>query len=133
MEKLVAHLNSKPELANVLNRFLQDDPRIELVNLCTDDGFNISMLEQGGISVDAERMSAIASALRSLSDSAANQVLNGLSLMSTVETDNGCLILLKIIYRQCNCVLAIAASHEITLGETRYKAKRLAQSIVDIV
>ena len=124
--------NQNSELKEMMAEFLNHDVDVELVGLCTADGFSIECLESGNIRVESDKLSAMASTFCSMGNSISEQMLKKDFTISSVEASGAYMLFACTSYMDSSCVLVVATRGNISLGETRYKTKRLSGLIEQI-
>lgn len=122
----------KADVAELLKTTCTNTREIFLVSLCTADGFNIKSIASESLAVEADKVSAIASTICSLSDSAASQIMQIGSQTTTIETSNGNILFLSAKLLGKDCVLTLAAKSSMQLANARFAVMRLAQGIAAI-
>lgn len=131
--KSKSEIKSTKTLNKLLDEFIESNTSIELVGLSTSDGFVIGMRRNERITVEFDKISAIASSLCSLSDSAAASIINQSFLMTTVETESGNILFLRTKYLHYSCVVCIAVKEDLSLAQTRFISLRLTDAIAGII
>ncbi|AOE49138.1 roadblock/LC7 domain-containing protein [Kangiella sediminilitoris] len=111
---------NKQHLENTFDVFINKYFDLEMISLCTADGFGILHKSKGKSDVELDRLSAITSSLVSLGDASSNQVIGGALNSTIVETDNGNLLIKKITMADKPLVLSIVTSKKMLLGEANY-------------
>ncbi|RBP51166.1 roadblock/LC7 domain-containing protein [Arenicella xantha] len=120
------------EVSEMLKSVCVNSQEIFLVSLCTADGFNIRSFASETLSVEADKVSAIASTIGSLSDSASRQIMLVESQTTTIETANGNILFLSCMLVGKPCVLTLAAKSSMQLANARFAVMRLAQALAKI-
>lgn len=125
-------MNEQADLEQLMETFLNDDSDIKQVSLCTADGFDIAHKGNGEIVVESDKLSAMSSTFCSMSQSVSELLLGKESEISSIETTDGHILFISTNYRASSCVLTVAAKGNISLGEARYKTKRLSNRIESV-
>lgn len=128
----IQSLKNQVGLDELLEKFLKDESSIDLVHICTSDGFNLKMKNLPSIDIELDKMSALASTFCSLGKSAAENIVGEKMVVSTVESESGFVLFLKVDLAGHPCVLTVAAKASTAIGEARYKAIRLAKKIAEL-
>ncbi len=105
---------------------------IKAISLSTEDGFTIHSVLAGSFVIEEDKLSAVVSSLASLSDAAAQQVIQAALLHTVIETEQGDVLILKTYYRRQAVVLCLITTAKQSLGKARYYAVKLAQAIKKI-
>lgn len=125
-------LKNQAGLSELLESFLKEESSIDLVHICTSDGFNLHMKNLPTVNIELDKMAALASTFCSLGQSAAENIVDEKMVVSSVESESGFVIFLKVSLTGHPCVLTVAAKASTALGEARYKAIRLAKKIAEL-
>lgn len=103
---------------------------IKLINLCTSDGFPIcSHNFESRDNIGENELSAAASSIAALSVAAAKQLIGAEFSCTTIETDNGNMLLLKTHFGKKECILCFVTGNHHQIGQVRYFAIKLAKFI----
>ena len=127
-EKIVV----KPELNEAITDLCQSNSDINLISLCTSDGFSIKSVTAGGIDTEADKLAAMSSTIGALSGSSAKQILNDEFSIAIVEAASGNMLFVSTSYLGTACVLTLAAKSKMALATARYKTRELAAVISKI-
>lgn len=122
-------LQPSAELRQIINDFYSHDTDVNLVSLCTPDGFEIHQSSMDKFQAVPDKISAIASTLSSISDSIANEIIESPFKVTTIETNEGNFVCIYTQYLQQNVVLTICAGSDMSLGVLRVKTRHLATAI----
>lgn len=133
MNDNVPSVKKTPNLCSQIDRFFDDNFNIELVNICTTDGFNIYSIAKDTLDAEEDKIAAVSSTLCSLSYSCAEQMINGCFQATIIETETGNILIVSLRYLSFSCSLAVATNAKMSLGEARFLVNRLAKSISEIV
>ena len=125
-------IDIKQSLLDAVDSVFEDGVGVDLVGLCTSDGFDVISLINDKLDVEGDKLAAVASSLYSLSHSCASQLMGKGLMMTTVETNDGNALFLKVDYLGSPCILSIASSASVSLATLRFIAKRLATTISEI-
>ena len=120
------------KLTQSLKEFCEINKDINLVSLCTTDGFPISHFSINELSELADRLAAMSSTLSALSDSSAKQMNLGRCDITIIETALGNTLFVKADYIEKPCVLTVVAKNKMMLATARYKTIKLAETISKI-
>ncbi|MBX2848333.1 MAG: roadblock/LC7 domain-containing protein [Acidiferrobacterales bacterium] len=119
----------KEEIHSTIDKEFESQSDIMMISLGTTDGFHIKSSKQPILSTDESKMCAMSSTLFSLSKSCADVLENNAVEITSVETDKANFLFLKTNVLTLNCVLAIVASHDLSLAQARYFAIRLSKKL----
>lgn len=122
-------MNDKEKLRKVFGQMNSKLPDIKVINLTTADGFAICSLYNENHDLEENKLSAAASSLAALSVAAAKQLIGSNFESTTIETKNGCMILVSTKYQEKKCVLCLVSGKVNTIGQVRYFAFKLAKYI----
>jgi len=126
---MISNTDDTEVLEDILKLFLHENKDITHINFCTIDGFFLGMAEADHNAIEKDKMSAISSTLCSLSNSAVSEIIGqGLDVCS-IESGGASIILVRVEYKGTECVLTVVNRDSITLGEARYKTKKLSEII----
>ena len=124
--------NQNSELKEMMAELLNNDADYDLISLCTVDGFSIECLESGNIGVESDKLSAMASTFCSMGNSISEQMLKRDFNISSVEASGAHMLFSCTSYMDRPCVLTVVTRGRISVGEARYKTKRLSGLIGQI-
>jgi len=102
---------------------------IKVINLTTLDGFPIYTHYAEETDIGDDRLSAAASSLSALSVAASKQLIGSDFESTTIESKDGCMLLVQTEYKNDNCVLCFVTGKTHMLGQVRYFAIKLAKYI----
>jgi len=131
-------MNSEPifevshDLKLLIDQEMENEYCMNLISLCSEDGFNIYNKTRSMLSVESDKVIAIASSLSALSNSASQEILNNNLTLIIVESENGNLIFLNTSYCEVDSVLTFASSKSLSIAQVRFIAKRLADKIREL-
>jgi predicted regulator of Ras-like GTPase activity (Roadblock/LC7/MglB family) len=125
-------ITPNPQLINLLEDCFNNNIGVALLSISTMDGFNIHTLSRQESVIESDKLAAISSALCSLSDASAEQIVNQNFILATVETGEGKILFLKARYLAFSCVVCMASTVAMSLAEARFLARRLADAIKDL-
>ena len=123
---------AKSILHQKMQEFFDKQIEVEIVNLCTSDGFNIYSLSRNNDDIEEDKVAAIASTLCSISNTSAEQISKGAFSVATVESENGTILFLRTKFIDIQSVLCVATSAKMSLGEARFHCQRLVNEITSI-
>ena len=119
----------RPELLDGIKELCENNTEILLVSLATIDGFSIKSFASRELNAEADKLAAMSSTISALSDSSAQQLLQGQFDTTIVEAAAGNILFIRTTYLGLPSVLMLAARTKMTLATARYKTKGLAQAI----
>ncbi|WP_086929528.1 roadblock/LC7 domain-containing protein [Agarilytica rhodophyticola] len=119
----------KPELLDCIKKLAASHSEIQLISLCTVDGFSIKTFAAKTLDIESDKVAAIASSLCSLSNASAKKIIKQEFQMTTVETAGGHILFISTRYLHLSCVLAIAVKADMMLATARFAIKRLSDDI----
>ncbi len=103
---------------------------IKLINLCTSDGFPIYCKNfEDGKHVGEHELSAATSSIAALSVAASKQLIGAKFCSTTIETENGNMLLVKTHHDQKECILCFVTGNHHQIGQVRFFAMKLAKYI----
>lgn len=120
------------ELEHLFINFFKQVGYGKALNLSTVDGFTVLSQTIDGYELEADKLSAVTSSLASLSNAAAQQLIQSQLLNTTIETDNGDLIILKTQYHGKSAILCVITDKQLSLGKSRYYSIKLAEAIANL-
>jgi len=121
---------SKKLLKALLENFSANYFEINVVSICTSDGFDLHFISKKDSSLEADKVSAIASTLCSLSNASSEQISNSRLELTTIESENGRnIILMKTTFLELDCVICAEASESMSLAELRFITNELSKKI----
>jgi predicted regulator of Ras-like GTPase activity (Roadblock/LC7/MglB family) len=119
----------KIPLNTLVGSFFNDSLEIQLISVCTSDGFDLHFSSRKKETLEADKIAAIASTLCSISNASAEQISNGRFNIATVESEKGNILFLRTQFLGFECVLCVEGSENMTLGALRFVSQRLAEKI----
>lgn len=122
---------SNDEVKIFFDDLLEKHFHLKLVSLSTVDGFGVFQKSKLGDSVELDRVSAITSSLVSLSAAGSKQVVGGDFRSTTVETNEGFLLIRKIKMNNKEHVLAFVTGKDMLLGEANFIANSSVKKLIN--
>lgn len=119
----------KETLNNLFEALLSKYFDLQMVSLCTSDGFGVLHKARLQGEVELERISAITSSLVSLGSASSKQIIGGNLHSTIVETDSGNLLMKKLKLAEKELVLSIVTSKKMLLGEANYVISQCAKTL----
>lgn len=129
MHKKQPNIETHEGLVDKISELFESRLEINFINLCTVDGFSIKTLNRSGQNIDEDKLAAVSSTISSMSDGTAKQLLDGVFSAAIVESNAGNIFVTKTIYQGADCVLSVAATQQMLLGEVRFLTARLSREI----
>jgi len=125
--------DSKNLLKELLEAFSTKYTEVQVVSVCTSDGFNLRTISDSESDVEPDKLSAIASTLCSISNAAAEQVSKSSLTLTTIESENGRnILLMKTTFSDTDCVICTQATKKMSLAELRFITNTLSKNILKI-
>lgn len=110
----------------MINSYFDENSDIEIINLCSSDGFPIYSLFKKNILIEEYKLSAISSTLCSLSNSASKDISDQQLIVCSIETELKNILFFRVSIFNQDYVLTIMTCEGVSLGESHYKANKLA-------
>lgn len=106
---------------------------IKLISLCTSDGFPVCCHNfETHNDIEENQLSAAASSIAALSVAASKQLIGSRFSSTTIETENGNMLLVKTHFEEKECILCFVTGNLHRIGQVRYFAVKLAKFISKI-
>lgn len=119
----------KEDINQLFEGLLSKHFDLQMVSLCTSDGFGILHQSRLDDEVELDRVSAITSSLVSLGNASSKQIIGGNLHSTIVETDSGNLLIKKLKLVEKELVLSIVTSKKMLLGEANYLISQCAKKL----
>lgn len=121
---------NKELLKALLEEFSSNYFEVNVISVCTSDGFDLHFISKKDTNLEADKVSAIASTLCSLSNASSEQISNSRLELTTIESENGCnILLMKTFFSEIDCVICAEASDKMSLAELRFITNALSKKI----
>lgn len=123
------NIEVKPELVELQQELCSKNQEISLLSLATTDGFNIKSISANALSVETDKLAAMSSSLFALSNSSSMQLMQSPSLISTIESDQGNILLMSAQYLGRESVVIMVVRSDMSLAQARFAIKRFVEAI----
>lgn len=110
----------KKEVADIFNNMFDKYFDLKMLSLCSCDGFGLLHKSRLENPVELDKVSAITSSMVSLGNASSKQIIGGALNSTIVETDNGNLLIKRVVLAKKELVLSIVTSKKMLLGEANY-------------
>ena len=105
---------------------------VTLLSIVTSDGFNLKTFSAKSLSIEFEKLAAMASSICALSDSSAKQLTGQGLKTTTIETSAGNILFMKTNYLTHQCVVTLVAKEGLSLAQARFIIQRFAEKVGSI-
>ena len=105
---------------------------MNLIAISTTDGFSIYLRHTEAFEIEIDKLAALSSALCSLGNASAEQLIKDNFQMATVETASGNVLFLRTRLYGLSCVISMVAAVDMSLAEARFVTKRLSDAIAEL-
>lgn len=106
-----------------------ENDAIEVIALVTTDGFPVFSINQGAENFAEDTLSAAASALHSVSNAVARQILGKRFKITFIESEQGNVAFIALTLAGHDYVLVMSARHSLNIASLRLLINRLANEI----
>lgn len=119
------------QAAAQLNTLMQSLPGITAGVIATADGFEVSAKVAQGM--DTAKLAAMACSISALGAMVGQESEIGACRDVLVEAALGSVLIIEIPHAQYPMILNLVTTHEEVLGQVLYRAKRVAESLAQVV
>ena len=121
-------MNAKENLIKAFKKIELKIEDIKVINLSTLDGFPLCThyFNSSSNKLEDDKLSAAVSSMAALSQAAAKQMIGSKFSSTTIETENGSMLLVKTKYNKASCILCFITGNNHQIGQVRYFAFKLS-------
>lgn len=111
-------------LQKLIKKYRSENEKMTLLSVCSPDGFSIACDNDNSENVTSDKISAMASSISSICNSAAKTTLNNNSEIITVEAKSGNMLIVVGNYKGKPCVISMTTKIELSIAQARFLIKR---------
>ena len=117
------------KVSRLMLEFKDQDTAIELIALCTGDGFPVCSLASNAREFEEDKMAAASSTLYSVSNAVAQQIVSSEFQTTFIETRDGNMAFVAMRREDRDYVVVMSAAKEMNLAKLRLRISRLVEEL----